>query len=482
MAEYQGYVAPVGQAPSYAEALQKRMDRIQEQQRQNVELLMKVQQDKNELRAKQLERLYGFKTNGWGDMPVQMFNEQRQRVTDKLKSNAYTTLEDFYTDLNGLNSTHSFFTNHYDVTNPVMQETMKYAVNPGLYPDKTKRVLDTPETASQKFQLQRDLGIQGYTIGDNGEITVEIDDPTGGTGRKQVSLFDSPYAGNVVAYGPEIDWNYVAPETISLDYDGLANQAVNNGKTGNQFVSDMLPQTTARVLEDPALMVSAQRLWMQQNGSAQVDKDSGEANEQYARLYAEAVLNPFKGQRKMYDPQRVSTGRASGTTKPDPILSVVGKPIQVDVPQTPGVGKARNIVFGRKPEKESGYQYALVNIADSKAAVTQINMSNLIPQDLREELEGDVMVTPRNIRFLKDRMVILNATTSDGRDLGDITVPYESTEASEIAAIIQEVYGPQYPISRWRSGEIARLGGAPQTQQSNIGVNPNGYKLNGGRK
>ena len=105
MAEYQGYVAPVGQAPSYAEALQKRMDRIQEQQRQNVELLMKVQQDKNELRAKQLERLYGFKTNGWGDMPVQIFNEQRQRVTDKLKSNAYTTLEDFYTDLNSLNST-----------------------------------------------------------------------------------------------------------------------------------------------------------------------------------------------------------------------------------------------------------------------------------------------------------------------------------------------------------------------------------------
>lgn len=482
MAEYQGYVAPVGQAPSYAEALQKRMDRIQEQQRQNVELLMKVQQDKNELRAKQLERLYGFKTNGWGDMPVQMFNEQRQRVTDKLKSNAYTTLEDFYTDLNSLNSTHSFFTNHYDVTNPVMQETMKYAVNPGLYPDKTKRVLDTPETASRKFQLQRDLGIQNYTIGDNGEITIEIDDPNEATGKKQVSLFDSPYAGNVVAYGPEIDWNFVAPEIVSLDYDNLANQAVNNGKTGNQFVSDMLPQTTARVLEDPALMVSAQRLWIQRNGSEQVDKNKGDANEQYARLYADAVLTPFKDQKKLFAPQRVSTGRASGTTKPDPILSVVGKQVQVNVPQIPGVGKARNIVFGRKPEKETGYRYALVNIADSKEGVTQVNMSNLISQDLKDELEGDVMVTPRNITFLKDRMVILNATTSDGRDLGDITVPYGTTEADEIDAILQEVYGPQYPISLWQSGQIARLSGAPQTQQSNIGVNPNGYKLNGGRK
>lgn len=470
MAEYQGYVAPVGQAPSYAEALQKRMDRIQEQQRQNVELLMKVQQDKNELRAKQLERLYGFKTNGWGDMPVQMFNEQRQRVTDKLKSNAYTTLEDFYTDLNSLNSTHSFFTNHYDVTNPVMQETMKYAVNPGLYPDKTKRVLDTPETASRKFQLQRDLGIQNYTIGDNGEITIEIDDPNEATGKKQVSLFDSPYAGNVVAYGPEIDWNFVAPETVSLEYDNLANQAVNNGKTGNQFVSDMLPQTTARVLEDPALMVSAQRLWMQQTGSAQVDKDKGDANEQYARLYAEAVLNPFKGQRKVYAPQRVSTG-GGGATKPDPILSVVGKPVQVDVPQIPGIGKAKNIVFGRKPEKETGYEYSLPNIAESKAGVTQVNMSRLVSSDLKDELEGDVMVTPRNIRFLKDRMVIVNATTSDGTSVGDISVPYESTEASDIAAIIQEVYGPQYPISLWQSGEIARaLGGAPQTQQNNIGT------------
>lgn len=468
MAEYQGYVAPVGQAPSYSEALQKRMDRIQEQQRQNVELLMKVQQDKNELRAKQLERLYGFKTNGWGDMPVQMFNEQRQRVTDKLKSNAYTTLEDFYTDLNSLNSTHSFFTNHYDVTNPVMQETMKYAVNPGLYPDKTKRVLDTPETASQKFQLQRDLGIQGYTIGDNGEITIEIDDQTG---RKQMSLFDSPYAGNVVAYGPEIDWNFVAPETVSLDYDNLLNQAVNNGKTGNQFVSEMLPQVTARVLEDPSMMVSAQRLWMQQNGSAEVDKSKGEANEQYAKFYADAVLTPFKDQKRLFAPQRISTGRASGTTKPDPILSVVGKQVRVEPEAIPGFGKARNRVFGIKPEKETGYEYSLPNIAESKVGVTQVNMSRLVSSDLRDQLEGDVMVTPRNIRFLKDRMVIVNATTSDGTSVGDISVPYESTEASDIAAIIQEVYGPQYPISLWQSGEIARaLGGAPQTQQNNIGT------------
>lgn len=481
MAEYQGYVAPVGQAPSYAEALQKRMDKIQEQQRQNVELLMKVQQDKNELRAKQLERLYGFKTNGWGDMPVQMFNEQRQRVTDKLKSNAYTTLEDFYTDLNSLNSTHSFFTNHYDVTNPVMQETMKYAVNPGLYPDKTKRVLDTPATASKKFQLQRDLGIQGYTIGDNGEITIEIDDQNVGTGKKQVSLFDNPYAGNVVAYGPEIDWNFVAPETVSLEYDNLVNQAINNGKTGNQIVSEMLPQVTARVLEDPAFMVSAQRLWMQKNRSAVVDQNKGDANEQYARLYADAVLTPFKDQKKLFAPQRVFTGRASGTTKPDPILSVVGKQVSVDPEVTPWL-KTKNALLGIKPEKETGYRYALVNIADSKEGVTQVNMSNLISQDLKDELEGDVMVTPRNITFLKDRMVISNATTSDGRDLGDITVPYGTTEADEIDAILQEVYGPQYPISRWQNGEIARLGGAPQTQQSNIGVNPNGYKLNGGRK
>lgn len=471
MAEYQGYVAPVGQAPSYSEALQKRMDRIQEQQRQNVELLMKVQQDKNELRAKQLERLYGFKTNGWGDMPVQMFNEQRQRVTDKLKSNAYTTLEDFYTDLNGLNSTHSFFTNHYDVTNPVMQETMKYAVNPGLYPDKTKRVLDTPETASQKFQLQRDLGIQGYTIGDNGEITVDIDDPNEATGRKQVSLFDSPYAGNVVAYGPDIGWNYVPAETLSLDYDGLNAQNISNGKTGNQFVADMLPTVTTRVLSDPALLASAQQYWRQKYGSVEVDMSKGEANKQYAELFADATLTPFKDQKKVYPPQRVSAGRASGTTKPDPILSVVGKPVQVDVPQMPGVGKARNVVFGRKPEKETGYEYSLPNIAESKAGVTQVNMSKLVSPDLRDELEGDVMVTPRNIRFLNNRMVIVNATTSDGTSVGDISVPYESTEASDIAAIIQEVYGPQYPITLWQSGEIARaLGGAPQVQQNNIGT------------
>jgi hypothetical protein len=283
-------------------------------------------------------------------------------------------------------------------------------------------------------------------------------------------LFDSPYAGNVVAYGPEIDWNFVAPEIVSLDYNNLANRAVNNGKTGNQFVSDMLPQATARVLEDPALMVSAQRLWMQQNGSAEVDKNSGDANEQYARLYAEAVLNPFKGQRKIYAPQRISTGRAGGSTKPEPILSVVGRQVQIDQLLDPAASGAYRFMR-RNPKKETGYEYALPNIADSKAGVTQVNMSRLVSQDLRDELEGDVMVTPRNIRFLEDRMVIVNAATSDGKDIGDISVPYESTEANDIAAIIKEVYGPQYPISLWRSGEIARaLDGAPQTQQNNIGT------------
>lgn len=476
MAEYQGYVSPVGQATSYSEALQKRMDKIQEQQRQNVELLMKVQQDKNELRAKQLERLYGFKTNGWGDMPVQIFNEQRQRVTDKLKSNAYTTLEDFYTDLNSLNSTHSFFTNHYDVTNPVMQETMKYAVNPGLYADKTKRVLDTPETASQKFQLQRDLGIQGYTIGDNGEITIEIDDDTGGTGKKQMSLFDSPYAGNVVAYGPEIDWNFVAPEAVSLDYDGLLNQAVNNGKTGNQFASEMLSQVTTRVLEDPAMMASAERLWMQQNGSAEVDTSKGEANEQYARFYADKVLTPFKDQKKLFAPQRISTGRASGTTKPDPILSVVGRQVQVEAPQTPRQQLRQQVLgdyLGIKPPKETGYEYALPEIKE------QVNMARLVSEELRNELEGDVMVTPREIRFLNDRMVIFSASTSSGRNIGEISVPYDSPEAMSIEAIIKDAYGFNYGIPRWKSGEL--LGGASQTQQSNIGVNPTGIKFNAQR-
>jgi len=471
MAEYQGYVAPVGQAPSYSEALQKRMDRIQEQQRQNVELLMKVQQDKNELRAKQLERLYGFKTNGWGDMPVQMFNEQRQRVTDKLKSNAYTTLEDFYTDLNGLNSTHSFFTNHYDVTNPVMQETMKYAVNPGLYPDKTKRVLDTPEKASKKFQLQRDLGIQGYTIGDNGEITIEIDDPTGGTGRKQVSLFDSPYAGNVVAYGPEIDWNFVPPETVSLDYANLINQSISNGKTGNQVVSEMLPQVTARVLEDPALMVSAQRLWMQQNGSAQVDTNNGDPNEQYAKLYAEATLNIFKDQKKVYPPQRVSAGRASGTTKVPPILSVTGQKVQVKALRKPGE-KGFDILLREDAPKETAYEYSLPDIKEA------VNMFRLVSPDLRDELEGDVMVTPRDIRFLADRMVIVNASTSSGKNIGEIFVPYDSSEARSIEAIIKDAYGPAYTIPSWQNGEVFNaLNGVTQAQ-TNFNATPSSVKFN----
>jgi hypothetical protein len=209
------------------------------------------------------------------------------------------------------------------------------------------------EDIDKAIEVLKPDSMKGYTIGDNGEINIEISDSNEATGKKPLSLFDNPYAGNIVAYGPELDWNFVAAEIVSLDYDNLANQAVNNGKTGNQFVSDMLPQVTTRVLEDPALMVSAQRLWMQQNNSAEVDKNSGDANEQYARLYAEAVLKPFKGQRKVYAPSGVSTGRASGTTKPEPILSVVGKQVQVEAPQRADE-RALNVIRRRGAPQETG--------------------------------------------------------------------------------------------------------------------------------
>ena len=61
---YYGYVAPVATQESYADALQKRISIIQEQQRANMAQIIESQEKKNAFRLKQLEALYGFRTNG----------------------------------------------------------------------------------------------------------------------------------------------------------------------------------------------------------------------------------------------------------------------------------------------------------------------------------------------------------------------------------------------------------------------------------
>jgi uncharacterized protein YegL len=61
---YQGYVAPIQGGTSYAQALQERVQFIQDQQRENIASIIANQQKKNEFRLKQLESLYKFRTNG----------------------------------------------------------------------------------------------------------------------------------------------------------------------------------------------------------------------------------------------------------------------------------------------------------------------------------------------------------------------------------------------------------------------------------
>lgn len=460
-APYYGYVAPVAAQESYADALQKRVALIQEQQKANIAQIVESQERKNEFRLKQLESLYGFKTNGWGDQPIQIFNEVRGKVADKLKNSQYTSIEDFYRDIGNVSNMHGYFSNHYETVKPVLQETMKYMQAPGLYPDKTKKVTEDLSTYTRKADMAQNMGIAGWTVADDGSVMVEYNG-LGATG--QMPLFDIPIAANPAPFLPQIDWNYIDPLELSEEYRPLAISAVNGGDTGKAWAERNRQSLVTSISNDEAKMASARMYYQQTMNTTQVDAQGKDADEVYAEKYADAVLAPFTSMKKMYAPTGVSTSRSTGTTKP-PALSFVNAQVeQVEIPlsieervlaggggkrKTGGIG-----LFNLPPKTQTGYNYSLPNISEEKNATAAINLSQHVSPEIRDQLEGKVTVVPKNITFLSDRMIIKNATSSDGTDIGDVTVPYNSDAAKGIEGLLKYVYGGNLTLSDWSSGRV----------------------------
>ncbi len=451
---YYGYVAPVATQESYADALQKRISIIQEQQRANMAQIIESQEKKNAFRLKQLEALYGFRTNGWGDQPIQIFNEVRGQVADKLKNSQYTSIEDFYRDIGNVSNMHGYFSNHYETVKPVLQETMKYMQNRNLYPDKTKRVTEDLSTYTEKADMAQNMGIVDWTVADDGSVTVEYNG-IGATG--QIPLYDIPIAANPAPFLPQIDWNYIDPLELSNEYRPLAMLAVNNGETGKLWADKVRPGLVVSISNDDALMASAKMHYQQTMGTLLVDDPEKDANEVYAETYANAVLAPFSGMKKTYAPTGASTSRTTTPkeVKPQPLSFVTAQVENVEIPLSleekiaAGVGS-----FSRLPEIQTGYNYSLPNIADEKVLVAGINLSQHVDSETRDRLEGKVTVVPKNITFLSDRMIIKNATSSDGTNIGDITVPYNTDAARDIEGLLKKVYGGQFALDAWKSGAV----------------------------
>lgn len=454
---YYGYVAPVATQESYADALQKRIAIIQEQQRANMAQIIESQEKKNAFRLKQLEALYGFRTNGWGDQPIQIFNEVRGQVADKLKNSQYTSIEDFYRDIGNVSNMHGYFSNHYETVKPVLQETMKYMQNPNLYPDKTKKITEELSTYAQKADMAQNMGIAGWTVADDGSVMVEYNG-IGATG--QMPLFDIPIAANPAPFLPKIDWNYITPLELSERYSPLATRAVNDGDTGKSFASRVKPDIIASVSNDEALLASAKMYYEQTMGTPAVDAQGKDPSEVYASAYADAVLAPFLNMKKTYAPTGASTSRTTTPKEPKP------HPLSFVTAQEKNV--VLDPITGRT---QSGYTYSLPNIAGEKNAVAEVNLSQHVNQEMRERLDSKVNVIPKDITFLREYMIINNATSSNGTNIGDIIVPYNSDAARAIEALLKKVYGGHLTLDAWKSGVVYQTLTGFQVPASQSGVN-----------
>jgi hypothetical protein len=454
---YYGYVAPVATQESYADALQKRIAIIQEQQRANMAQIIESQEKKNAFRLKQLEALYGFRTNGWGDQPIQIFNEVRGQVADKLKNSQYTSIEDFYRDIGNVSNMHGYFSNHYETVKPVLQETMKYMQNPNLYPDKTKKITEELSTYAQKADMAQNMGIAGWNVAEDGSVVVEYNG-IGATGR--MPLFDIPIAANPAPFLPKVDWNYIDPLELSEQYRPLATVSVNNGDTGKAFSDRVRPGLVVSISNDEALMTSAKMHYQQTMGTSVVDAPGKDANEVYAETYANAVLAPFLSMRKTYAPTGASTSRTTTPkeAKPQPLSFVTAR--------------TKSVVIDPISERtQTGYNYSLPNIAGEKSAVAEVNLSQHVNKETRERLDGKVNVVPKDITFLPDYMIINNATSSDGTDVGDVTVPYNSDAARDIEGLLKLVYGGNLTLDAWKSGAVYQTLNGFQVPASQSGVN-----------
>lgn len=462
MAEYQGYIAPLAQSQSYSDALQARMDVIRQQQMQNMQLLLDAKNKQDAMTTQQLEKLYSLRTNGWGEGPIKAFAEQRDTFAQKLKSNQYTDQASFLADLSKLADTHAMFSSHYETTNPIIRQTQQYMARPGLYPDKTMKVTESTDTITQKTELQRNLGISTSKIAEDGSIQY-----FGADGK----LLDLSDAMNPATYLPKVEPVFVSPSELTEQYGRAYQLVLNNGKNGDQFVASMLKPVTQRVKNDPSLMHSAQIYHMDINGALEIPEDQRLANETnddfYARFYAEAALNAYKGTKR----QSASTGgggsrsAAPAAQKPSAIMSVTASKGQTEGFSLKDPISGQTLIPGAK--SQSYYEYTFPD------AIAEVNLAPFVDEEMRAQTEGKLDYDIQGLRFNQNGDIILPGVFIGDTKVGDVTIKRGEPVYNQIGAALKKEYG--YDITQWTNGGVyndiqAQSFGSPQTSRPVAGT------------
>lgn len=445
---YQGYVAPIQGGTSYAQALQERVQFIQDQQRENIASIIANQQKKNEFRLKQLESLYRFQTNGWGEEPIKAFGEMRDRVSQKMKSGGYADIEDFYSDLSKLSDTHAFFSNHYETVKPVLDETAKLMQNPGMYPDKTRRPIDTVETYGKKYEDYLNLGMTGIQVGD--DLSLTYIDQDGNT----VSVYDNPIASNTSYFGPLLGFNFVQPVDVAEQFEGVTDKLMNSTMSVAQARAQVEGAVRTKIANDESLLVSAQMLF-EQKGLQEVE-DINPVN-----TYVEEVMRNLAFAK---EPVRTtstarSTGGGGDKKETNKIYNVVAKQTEVATDAL-NVGLAAMGEIGPGADKEIAYEYSL-----PAGVIDPINISDLLSE---EELFGitdeNAKATVKTIALSETGITIRDVLVGN-KSVGDKFIPYSNSISDEILQSLQEAY--DYSSESWKNGDVYRL-----INQRNAGVPP----------
>ena len=462
MAEYQGYIAPLAQSQSYSDALQARMDVIRQQQMQNMQLLLDAKNKQDAMTTQQLEKLYSLRTNGWGEMPIKGFAAQRDFFANKLKSNQYTDQASFLADLSKLADTHALFSSHYETTNPVIRQTQQYMAQPGLYPNKAMKVTEDVDTLTQKTELQRNLGIGSSKVTDDGSIQYfDADDKP----------LDISAAMNTAAYLPKVEPVFIPPTDLTDDIRVLHSEAINTGINGDAFVASMLPSITAKVKNDPALLHSARTYYVSVNGTEIIPsgkKSEGETDEDYyARHYADAVVAPYKGTRKMYAPTSGGSRAAATTasTKQPAIMSVTAKKGQTEGFSLKDPISGQTLIPGAKPQ--SYHEYSFPDV------VAKVNLAAFVNEEVKAQAEGKLGYDIQGLRFNQNGDIILPDVYIDAIKVGDVTIKRGTPVYNQIGASLLEDY--DYDITQWANGTVynvkqGQASGVPQTTQFGAGT------------
>jgi hypothetical protein len=446
---YQGYVAPIQGGTSYAQALQERVQFIQDQQRENIASIIANQQKKNEFRLKQLESLYKFRTNGWGEQPIKAFGDMRDMVSQKMKSGGYADIEDFYSDLSKLSDTHAFFSNHYETVKPVLDETAKLMQNPGLYEDKTRRPIDTPETYGQKYESYLNLGMTNVEVG--GDLSLTYIDPDG----NRVSVYDNPIASNTSFFGPLLDLNFVAPKVVADEYSNTVKEQMDRNMSMNESRAKVRNSLITDVEQNPALMNSAQELF-KSRGLKPIEGQPGPVD-----LYVDEImaLLPFGRKPAPASATRTTGGGGAGSQKTPDIYSVMATEEQRPRQDALNVGLAELGSFGPGAEMETTYEYSL-----PANAIDPINIKSLLTEDEVYGFDGNTKATVKTI-VMGETGMTLRGVLIGNKDAGERTVLYSDPIAQEILQSLQDKYDYQYEA--WKNGTVYRL-----INQQNAGVPP----------